>query len=150
MSNGGSTATKEETMKSTTFLAAVSILTASAGGYALVGRATETGEPARSAITKADLDRSSAENIFDVVEELRPEWLARDSSLGDAKLPTVYIELRCPDVMCLRWLESDRIYEVRYLDPSETGQVWSPAQPGGAIVVTLRSRATAEAGEPDR
>ena len=124
-------------MRSTMLLstAVATILSASLlfAGYA-------SNEHTLAAISQAELTIERTANAYEAIHTLRPHWLGEDKS--ESELPAVFIEMRCTETSCLRWLESDQVEEVRYVlaDGSQTD--WPPANDHGAIVVTLRAPPT--------
>ncbi len=130
-------------MKATTFFTAILMLAIGVTGCSdLEGRHDGPRSGPRP-ITAVELDLASVDNIYQAVSELLPGWLVRNSADGGVPSPSIYIEMRCTEITCLRWVEADKVASVHYLDPNGTGSEWLPAEEGPAIVVTLRTRATA-------
>ncbi len=136
-------------MKTTALLATVTMMTAGAGGYAIVH---DTGSPFERdlrPLTRVELEQPTADNVYDAVKALRPGWLADDAN-ENWQAPRIYIEARCSELTCLRWVESDHVERVHFLDPGNAGQVWPTPTKGGAVIVELKTRATsieADVGE---
>ena len=129
-------------MRTTALLGTVMTLTVGAGGYALVRGSVGAPKSGYGPITRVDLEQPSIANVYDAVHELRHEWLVPDSVGSFGIRPTVYIEMGCCAITCLRFLESDLVEEIRYLDQHSTEQLGPRTEPGGAIVITLRTRST--------
>ena len=125
-------------MKMTTLLAAVVTLSVGAGGYAVVRASVESPDRAFHPIVRTDLDRTPTANVYEAVNELRSGWLPRDSTDHVGITPTVFIELRCKEVACLRWIEANQVERIEYLAHDSAPQ---RLHQGAAIVVTTRTRA---------
>jgi len=124
-------------MKTTALLVSLVLLTFGVGGL-LVGRAEKAATPdVARPVTRVDLDRSAAPNVYDVLKQLRPDWLVAVPEDGGDRA-TVYIEAHCTRTTCLRWVESDHVEEVHYAAPAADRPSWIHPEEGGVIVVKLR------------
>ena len=129
-------------MKSTTLLAAVLTLSAGAGGYAAVVGSNDSAAHSHRPILQVDLDQSGSENLYHAVRELRHGWLPVELADYSKTDPTVYIELRCEQISCLRWIEPGQVERVEYLSQDTADQRSTRSHLGVAIVVSMRTRAT--------
>lgn len=107
---------------------------------ALVAGAVGSPDHSPAPITRADLDRTAIGNVYDVINDLRHGWLAQGPAGG--AVPTVYIEMPCTEVTCLRWLGSDQVEVVHFIDSNSNSPLWAPQHANAAIVVTLRTAST--------
>jgi len=104
-------------------------------GVVVAGAGSDTTLPA---IERAELEFQRSKNVYEAIHALRHDWLVQgQDSRG---VPAVFIAMRCTEVTCLRWLEADRVEEVRYLIPYRPVSGWPPTNDNGSIVVTLRTR----------
>ena len=130
-------------MRSTILLttAAAMILGAGAVATGAIGSDNRAFAP----VNRAELEFHGSENAYEAVHALRHDWLVRAETTRE--VPTVFIEMPCTEVTCLRWLESDQVEEIRYVSPRETEDGWPTTNDNGSIVVTLRTRSAVL--EPD-
>ena len=119
-----------------------------AGATALAPTWSNSDERAFAPIGQAELKFQQSPNAYEAIDALRHQWLAEDKPKRD--LPTVFIEMRCTELTCLRWLESDQVEEIRYVKPHAPDNGWPPTNDHGSIVVTLRTRSTVLTPDVDR
>jgi hypothetical protein len=79
-----------------------------------------------------ELDRSSYENVYDAVTEMRQNWLN--------PAPAVFVEMACAEISCLRWLDLHQVEEIRLLGQDNTELTWPQTQQDKVVVVMLRTR----------
>lgn len=110
----------------------------------------------RHFITEEEVRGSSAQNVYDLVRNLRPQWLRTrgDNAVRgprSAASPTqtplgvdvpeivVYMDgIRFGKDADLRGLSTGDIATLRFLDASSAGQRFGGAHPNGAILLTRR------------
>ena len=119
-----------------------------AGATALAATWSNSDERAFAPIEHAELDFQQSHNAFEAIDALRHDWLGEGKAKRD--LPSVFIEMRCTELSCLRWLESDQVEEIRFVKPHGLQDGWPPANDNGSIVVTLRTRSTVLTPDVDR
>lgn len=96
-------------------------------------------------ITWEQIEGASAANGYDLVRQLRPQWLRGRGSAslqsGEVLLPVVYIaEIRHGDVESLRAFDVDVLQELRFISATAATTRYGSGHAGGVIRVTLRSR----------
>lgn len=133
-------------MRSTMLLSTAAVMIA--GATALAATRSHSDEDAFMPILRAQLEVQQSPNAYEALDALRHEWLGEDQLKRD--LPTVFIEMQCTEVTCLRWLESDRVEEIRYVRRHGPGNGWPPTNDNGSIVVTLRTLETVTTADVDR
>ncbi|MDE3128916.1 MAG: hypothetical protein KGL38_12975 [Gemmatimonadota bacterium] len=128
-------------------LAAGLALAACAG---TAGRAAGGPAPDPNVITLAELQRASAANAYDAIQQVRPSMLrprlaAESSSISAAQRNSddyavhVYLDdNRLGDISSLRGVPLSTIREIRYLDPSRAMQRFGSGNPGGVILLVTR------------
>jgi hypothetical protein len=125
-------------------LAALAWLAAGCGGGATQG-ATRP-EPARrdaSVLLQDEIDKVSAQTLYDVIRALRPAWLVEraPSTLADRRpeTPTVYVDgMRLGGVQTLQQLVPSTVATVRYYSAIDAQTRFGPGQVAGVIEVTSR------------
>jgi hypothetical protein len=91
-------------------------------------------------ITRAELSSTTALNVFDAVQRLRPQFFksrGRTSILREGSAtPLVYLDdRRLGDLSYLRDIDLRTVFEVRYLSASAAQQKYGSGHPAGAILV---------------
>ena len=93
-----------------------------------------------SLITTAELEeaRGSAQNLFAVIERLRPNWLrTRGSTLRERVDPVVYVDgSRFGEIESLRDIALVAVLELRWISPSEATFQYGTGHAGGIIAVS--------------
>jgi hypothetical protein len=92
-------------------------------------------------ITRADLESTNANNAFDAIERLRPQWLQRrgPSSVTqpEGDWPLVYMDnVRAGDISNLRTIPIDDIGEIRFINAADATTRWGTGVTGGVIAIT--------------
>jgi hypothetical protein len=102
-------------------------------------------EPARSStfISLEDIQASSASNAFELVQQIRPQWLRGRgaTSLQDPQpiLPVVYLgEMSFGPVESLRGFAIQGIEELRFIDARTATTRFGAGHAGGVIQVVPR------------
>jgi len=121
----------------------VALLLVAVGG---AGCLATSGSPTASRtgpITQEDAVGSSARNAYDLVQNLRPQWLrgrGAQSILNPRPVPpVVYIEgIREPSLDALRRLDVTSILLIDYLGAADATTRYGTGHTGGAILVSLR------------
>lgn len=111
---------------------------------------TQAGTPTASArrsenlITADELSKSTAQNVYQAVQILRPGWLrarARTSmGSGGAAAEGLWVYMgstRYGGIDALQQLPLSGIVEIRYLDPSEATNRFGTGHTFGAIVIRM-------------
>lgn len=90
-------------------------------------------------ITAEEIEKSAANNAYDVVRTLRPAWFVpRGASAGQAAI-MVYIDgLRAQGLDDLRNIGAERIKECRHLDANDATTKYGTGHPAGAIEVVTK------------
>jgi hypothetical protein len=90
----------------------------------------------RNIITAEEIATVSATDAFDVVERLRPAFLATHGQLSP---PVAYVDgLPFGDLASLHRVQPSSIQSIQYLDPLMATQRYGRAAGGGAILVTTK------------
>jgi len=113
------------------------------GGGSVMSGGAIRGSREAARITQAELDASSAANVYDAIRATRPQWLVDGAGQG----PTVYLELRCTQITCLRWVERDQVEVIQLIDSEQSGYSTGSEDRAGVIIVTFRNRATQEVSD---
>jgi hypothetical protein len=112
-----------------------------AAACASSGEGRPSGSP--DLINRAQIEASSARTAFDLVNQIRPQWL-RSRGTGsiqnpDAGVPVVYVgEVRHGDVESLRGFDPDGIEEIRFINATSATTRYGSGHSGGVIRITLR------------
>lgn len=95
----------------------------------------------RNTLTAADLQRSQATNLYDIIRALRPQWLdVRPQASGDP-IQVYMDDNRMGGIEVLRTLTPTGIRVIRWLDPSMAQGRYGLNNRGGAIAIsTERAR----------
>ena len=94
-------------------------------------------------ITAEELAEDSTLTAIDVVRRLRPRWLTgRGAGTGGSNMPQLILDgARMGDAAnALRSISVSTISEMQYLNASDATMRYGTNYPGGAIVVTSRTR----------
>jgi|SRR5437879_251832 len=116
----------------------------SAGG----GSAGTEAHPAtyqdRNLITQDELQRTSANNLFDAIRSLRPQWLRQSPTIirqGGEGTVLVYLDgVQFGDPSTLRQISVNVVQEAHYLSASEAQARYGTQDLHGVIAVTTRHR----------
>lgn len=100
----------------------------------------------RAPITRAELDGINGETVYEAITVLRPSWI--DPHDDPADIPTAFIEIRCADTECLRWIGVEQADEIRFVSAHEA-TASSFQTHADAIRVALRPSASSVSA-PDR
>ena len=94
----------------------------------------------RHTISAAELGRVPAASVFEVVSQLRPEFLRPDySGIGRPDEPVVYIDdLAAGPLWILRDIPVNRVAEIHYATAADAFMLNGPRRNGGIIVVRMR------------
>jgi hypothetical protein len=136
------------------FLAAATFVVA-LSACASGGSATRVASPSRqrNLITRSELAEVAANNAFDAIRTLRPEYLRNESrpDLGapgstitnpHSRTPDVYLDERNygPDLTVLSSISVQSISEIRHLSASEAQSKWGVGHLGGVIqIITIKN-----------
>jgi hypothetical protein len=110
---------------------------------AACGPAASTGEgpmPRSNArvISQAEIERTAASNLYDLIQRLRPGWMQQRAAAGSYGYPTVYVGSQAlGGVERLREITLSNVREVRFLDPIEATSRFGRTVPFGVIHVTV-------------
>lgn len=118
-------------------------LAVATGVLAACGSSQAGSRPTTSVLTGEEIRGSTALTAFDVVQQLRPQYLRargqRTLQRADAGEPVIYVDnLRAGGIDALRTIRAGEIEEIRYLTPSEATTRYGTGHLGGAIAVVLR------------
>lgn len=116
----------------------------------LAGACTPGGQSTSSSrnsdvIHTYEVEESTATNAYDMVRQLRPNWLRGRGSPnlrgGSPTLPMVYVgTVRQGSVETLRAISTIAILEMRYVDATTATTRYGNGHSGGVIEVALRRR----------
>ncbi len=98
----------------------------------------------RNLLTQDDLQRTSASNLFNAIQVLRPQWLRQSPTIirqgGEGSL-LVYLDgVQYGDPTALRQISLSVVQEVRFLSASEAQARYGTQDLHGVIAVTTRHR----------
>jgi hypothetical protein len=111
---------------------------ASAGGGAAAGGGARTASGGARVIGEADIDGSTASNLLELVQQLRPSWLQQRSFVGGQGYPTVYLGTQpLGSVERLREVPTHNVREVRFLNGPEASSRFGARVPYGVIQVLV-------------
>jgi outer membrane cobalamin receptor len=114
-----------------------------------VSAAEAQGRRSRNVITQEEIEKSTADDAYDLIRRLRPAWFTRrgvasgqvtadaGGGLDDGAGVIAYVDgIRWAD---LTTLTTERIKEVRYLSSSDATTRFGTGHPAGAIeIITKR------------
>ena len=112
-------------------------------------RTTETQSSAapsgrRDLIVREEIDKSQWANAYDLIRNLRPQWLrvrGRDTITGDpGGIQVVLDDVRIGGVEALRTLPVGGVTYLQWLDGISASQRWGTGFGNGAIFVSTRPR----------
>ena len=90
----------------------------------------------------AEIRRSGATNAFDLIKQLRPQWLLGRGTTSmrssvEQSHPVVYTDgMLYGDINSLRTISVDHITEIKFLNPRDAVEL-GMAHPNGAILITF-------------
>jgi hypothetical protein len=120
-------------------------LIALAGTIACASAGTGGGPPAadRNVITQSELELTAGNNLYDVIEKLRPNFLRSRGqtsiNTSGTEYPVVYVEGRkYGDLASLRSLIPSQVSEVRYYDASSAAARFGMISAPGVIDVSIK------------
>lgn len=121
-----------------------SLLLLAAGACVMGGQFSPPAGPS-SLIARDEIDTSSATNAYDLVYQVRPNWLRGRGSPnlrgGPPVLPVVYVaHVRQGSVEALRGITTNALLELRYMDATSATTRYGDGHSGGVIEVDLRRR----------
>jgi hypothetical protein len=119
-------------------LTLIMLLSACASG----GEPRARGNP--DLITRDQIETSSAPNAYELVRQVRPQWLRGRGTTslqgGDVPLPVIYVgEMRHGELESLRVFELSSLQELRYISATAATTRYGSGHGGGVIRVTLRN-----------
>lgn len=120
----------------------VALLTISAGACA-AGGGESIGTSSSAPITVEEIQDVSANNLYQVVESLRPQWLRSRGSLSisnpSAGEPVVYMnQMRMGSIEVLRELQPLSIAGIQWITASDATTLFGLGHAGGVIQVLTR------------
>ena len=96
----------------------------------------------RNRITAEQLTRITANNVYEAVQQLQPQWLAdrgTNTINGPKETAVVYIDgARFGDLENLRGMQLNNVAEIRYLTSAEASNRYGMGLPRGVIEVTTK------------
>jgi len=114
-----------------------------AGACVMGGRVTPQSR-ASAVIGRDEIDVSTATNAYELVYQVRPNWLrgrGPQNLRGTPVLPVVYVaHVRQGSVEVLRGLATNTLLELRYVDATTATTRYGEGHGGGVIEVDLRRR----------
>ncbi len=107
-----------------------------ATGVACASGSGERTSGSRDVITQEELDASTVNMVYDVIQQLRPQFLRTRPGSGTA---IVYVDgVRRGGLEELRRIDKTTIREVRYVDGQEATMLYGTGHGGGAILLQSR------------
>ena len=95
----------------------------------------------RNTLVAADLQRSQATNLYDIIRALRPQWLDVRPQAGGDPIQVYMDDNRLGGIEVLRTMTTTNIRTIRWLDPSAAQGRYGLNNRGGAIAIsTERTR----------
>jgi hypothetical protein len=96
----------------------------------------------RNRITAEQLTRTTANNVYEAIQQLQPQWLSDrgpNTINGPKETAVVYIDgSRFGDLENLRGLQLSNVAEIRYLTSAEASNRYGMGLPRGVIEVTTK------------
>ena len=92
----------------------------------------------RNTLVAADLQRSQASNLYDIIRAMRPQWLDVRPQAGGDPIQVYMDNNRLGGIEVLRSMTTTGIRDVRWLDPSAAQGRYGLNNRGGAIVITTQ------------
>ena len=108
-----------------------------------IQRVDSDAPPRQQVITQAQIDGATAQNVYQLIDQLRPDWFTSrgPTSLTDASpsVPTVFIDgSRAGGLDFLRTLAPVNVGQIRYWPAGEAAARFGMGHPRGVIEVTSR------------
>lgn len=136
------------TRRITALLALGLLGTACASGGASTDTESESASPrvsrSRNVITRAEIEETTAENAYQVVQRLRNTWLrprGASSARNQETLPVVFLDgVRAGTVQVLERFRAEDVEELRYHNARDATTRWGTGYSGGIIEVIQRRR----------
>lgn len=96
-------------------------------------------------LTRADFEQTNANNAFEAIERLRPQWLRRRTTSSvtqpEGDYPLVYVDnVRAGDINVLPTIPIDDIGQIRFVNPADATTRWGTGVTGGVIEITSFKR----------
>lgn len=115
------------------------------GACTMGGTRAATGGSFSDLLEMEEIEASTATDAYDVVRQLRPQWLrgrgSTDVRGGRALLPVVYVAgVREGSVEVLRNIPTLALVRLRFVDAPTATLRYGEGHGGGVIEVTLRRR----------
>lgn len=105
------------------------------------GSSTSTGRQ-RNLITSEEIQPLQVASAYEVVQQLRPEYLRTRGARGMAGQPetaVVYVDgVRQGGTGYLRQIPKETVMEVRYMNANDATTMYGTGHSGGAIIVRTR------------
>ncbi len=100
----------------------------------------------RYLITEEEIVNSGTTNVFDAIQQLKPEWLLQSQRRGvksvnvsDSSEPMVYVNnARYGGVESLVNISTLNVLEIRFLQPSEATTRFGTGHTGGAFLINVK------------
>ena len=110
---------------------------------ACAGTPRTTGGGNRNLITRTEINESRANTAYEVVQQLRPDFLrgrVSGTTVGANDLPVVYLDgTRLGDLEQLRSIPAAIILTIQLISASDATTRWGTGYPGGVIEVKTRT-----------
>lgn len=98
---------------------------------------TQTARRSSDVITSEEVANSSAKEVFEAIDLLRPQWLRKRGSYSAL---SIYVNnVRMDLIESLRGIPASQVEEIRYLNPNAATTLYGTGHMGGAIVVKTKS-----------
>ena len=95
----------------------------------------------RNTLVAADLERAQASNLYDIIRNLRPQWLDVRPQTGGDPINVYMDDNKLGGIEVLRSMTITNIRRIRWLDPSAAQGRYGLNNRGGAIAIeTNRAR----------
>jgi hypothetical protein len=108
------------------------------------GGVSTQGSGSRDVLTAEEISRASGMTAYDVVQQLRPQFLrlrsARSTQAAGHAEPVVYVDnIRAGGLDALRGVRAESVEDIRYIGASDATTRFGTGHMGGAILVRIRS-----------
>lgn len=125
-------------MRRRTAVALLAAVTMAAGGCGPSAGVEQMATGGSRVISEAEIERSSAANVLELVQQLRPSWIQARAVATERGYPTVYVGPQAlGPVERLREIGTDNVREVRYMNGPEASSRFGGGVPYGVIQVIL-------------
>ena len=104
------------------------------------------GLSSRAVITRAEVEASEAANVYDLVRNVRPEWLrtrgihTQGQAMGEETIVIYMDNARLGEPETMRTVTLGPVQYIRFFTPAEATQRWGAGHLLGAILISTQER----------